>query len=79
MKKMFLVMLASGFAIALSAFTPDKKAVQTYYYKTSSGYAIFTGTPCDPGTHLICKRTQPGVGEVTVLKSQNDNDPLKYD
>jgi hypothetical protein len=67
------VLLAAGLSTAALPAPPPP-----YYYKTATGYAVFTGTVCPEGTMAICIRHQPGVGFVVVLKSQNDNDVLRY-
>jgi hypothetical protein len=77
MKKVKFLLLAAVAAITFSAFT-TVKPFNPLYYKTSTGYAIFTGSPCLEASQAVCIRNQPGVGNVVVLKSQNDNDPLKY-
>jgi hypothetical protein len=77
MKKVKFLFVAAAAAIAFSAFTTVKPQ-PTYWYKTTGGFAIFSGTPCPPATDAVCIRMQPGVGNVTVLKSQNESDPLKY-
>lgn len=77
MKKFAIVTIAAALAVGVSAFSPTKK-LQTYYYYNGTGYSQFTGTPCPEGTQQNCVKNQPGVGLVQVLKSQNTNDPLKY-
>jgi hypothetical protein len=75
MKKITHLIVTLLLAVGLSSFSSPQP---TYYYRAGLSFAIFTGVPCPAAVQAPCIRLQPGVGNVAVLKSQNDNDPLRY-
>ena len=77
MKKTFVPILGLLMGICLTAVSQVTKDI--YFYESSeNSFSQFTGIPCPAGDQVECQAMQPGVGLVTVLKSENSEDILHY-
>ena len=78
MKKMYLVLAAIVMAISFSAFTPEKKPLETVWYNLGSGWQSYSN-PCPAGTTLACTVTIGQQQNVQLYRNKDFGHPVKYD